>query len=351
MRHRTGLTLLLASAGMLGSCAAPVVTPRPSVAAAASSAAPLASTRTTPTPLPSRTVHDGLGTHVAGTPIALDDLSGRIVFDDFEDVFAMDVDGANLVKIAGDPAGSEFDGAWSPDGESVVYRDSTRGINDDDEIFIARADGTDRRNLTNNPANDWGPDWSPDGSAIAFNSDRDGGRLRGYLVDPDGSDLRRLDIDAWVEYPSFSPDGKRLVFTGHDGGDYEIYVADLATGASAQLTDSPGDDSWPVWSPDGRFIAFTTERDDCRYVAPDQECWQSDEPNDQHHDTWLMDADGSNQRRVSPEIGQFVAWSPDSRYLLISGRALYVIRLDGTGRQELRAEGIDRPLGGIPDWR
>jgi hypothetical protein len=64
-----------------------------------------------------------------------------------------------------------------------------------------------------------------------------------------------------------------------------------------------------------------------------------------------MDADGSDQRRVSTETGQFVAWSPDSRFLLISGRALYVVRPDGTGRLELRADGISRPLGGIPDWR
>ena len=65
---------------------------------------------------------------------------------------------------------------------------------------------------------------------------------------------------------------------------------------------------------------------------------------------WLIDPDGSNLRRATPESGQFVGWSPDSRHLLVSGRALYVIRPDGTGRLELRAEGIDHPLGGIPDW-
>ena len=52
-----------------------------------------------------------------------------------------------------------------------------------------------------------------------------------------------------------------------------------------------------------------------------------------------------------PEIGQFVAWSPDSQYLVISGHALFVVRTDGTGRLELRADGIDHALGGIPDWR
>jgi Tol biopolymer transport system component len=320
----------------------------------AASAAPAPSavgSSPSPTPPASQVVHDdGFAPVATGEAIATDDLAGRIVFDDFEDVFAMDVDGSSVVKVAANPAGSEFDGAWSPDGEWIVYRDSTRGINDDDEIFVARADGSERRNLTNDPANDWGPDWSPDGKTIAFNSDRDGGRLRGYLVDPDGDNVRAIDVDAWVEYPSFSPDGTRITFMGHAGSAYRIYVADLASGAVEQLTDGPGNDGWPVWSSDGSTIAFTSERDDCRYAPSDAECWR-DGPDDEHRDVWLMDADGSNERRVSPETGQFVAWSPDGAYLLVSGRALYVVRPDGTGRLELRADGIDRPLGGIPDWR
>ena len=301
------------------------------------------------TPLPTRAVHVGPLPVETGEPIALTDLSGRIVFDDFADVFAMDVDGSNVVTIAGDPAGSEFDGDWSPDGEWVAYRDSTRGINENDEIAVARADGSERRIITDDPANDWGPAWSPDGSTIAFNSDRDGGQLRGYVMAPDGMNLRPLGIDAWVEYPSFSPDGSKIAFMGHQGSNYEIYVADIATGEVAQLTDSPGQDGWPAWSPDGSTIAFTSVRDDCRFAASEDDCWQSDS-DDEHRDAWLIDPDGSDLRRATPESGQFVAWSPDSMYLLVSGRALYVIRPDGTGRLELLAEGIDHPLGGIPDW-
>ncbi len=340
--------LLLATAGLLASCGGPVVTPSSSVGPTRSAATPIAPT---PTPLPSRIVHTGYRPVATGEPIKLAELSGRIVFDDFEDVYAMDVDGTDVVKVAADPAGPEFDGAWSPDGTSIVYRDSTRGINENDEIIVAAVDGSKRRNITNNAANDWGPDWSPDGSTIAFNSDRDGGRLSGYLVDPDGSNLRRLDINAWVEYPSFSPDGKAIAFEGHDGHDYEVYVADIATGKARQLTDSPGGDGWPAWSPDGTTIAFTTERDDCAFVPSGQECWRTGDPNDPHRDVWLMNADGTNQRRVTSEVGQFLAWSPDGRYLLVSGRALYVVRPDGSGRLELRAEGMNRPLGGIPDWR
>ena len=335
--------LILVLTGSLGACGAPPATLQPTERA---SAGPSTATAA---PSPTRLVHQGSIPVVTGDPIELAELTGRILFDDFEDVFAMDVDGSNVVTLAGDPGGPEFDGAWSPDGAWVVYRDSTRGINDNDEIAIARADGTERRLIATDPANDWGPDWSPDGSTIVFNSDR-AGRLGGYLVDPDGTNVRPLDIDSWVEYPSFSPDGRRIAFMGHDGSDYEIFVADLGSGAVEQLTDDLANDGWPAWSPDGTTIAFTSERDDCRFRPAEDECW-SDGDEDEHRDVWLIDPDGANERRATSESGQFVAWSPDSRYLLVSGRALYVVRPDGTGRLELRADGIGLPLGGIPDWR
>lgn len=312
------------------------------------SAVPTALATSTTHPSSPRIEHATTDIITTGTPIAVGDLSGRILFDDFEDVFAMDIDGSNVVRIA-DQEGSEFDGAWSPDGNWVVYRDSTRGINEDDEIFVARADGTDRRNISNNPANDWGPDWSPDGETIVFNSDRSGS-IRGYLASPDGSNVRPVAVDAWVEYPAFSPDGTRIAFSGALGNNYELFVADLASGSVTRLTDSPGHDNWPAWSPDGTTIAFTSVRDDCGIAPRSQECWRGDGPGDEHSDVWLIAPDGTNLRRATTMNGQFVAWSPDSRYVLVSGRALYVIRPDGTGRLELRAEGLNRALGGIPDW-
>jgi Tol biopolymer transport system component len=296
-------------------------------------------------PAPREREQDGMRPVVRGEPIDVAGLEGRIVFDDFEDVYVMEADGSNVRPVAGRP-GPEFDAAWAPDGRSVVYRDSRRGINENDEVYVVRADGSTVRNLSRDPANDWGPDWSPDGTTIAFNSDRDGGFMSGYLVSPDGSGLRRIEADVWIEYPSFSPDGARIAFMGHDGGDYDIYVADLATGAARRLTEAPGSDGWPAWSPDGSTIAFASERDDCLYAAEAAPCWT--DPGGEageHNDVWLMDADGSNQRRATPEFGQFVTWSPDGEHLLVSGRSLYVIRPDGTGRRDVLPAS-----GGIPDW-
>jgi Tol biopolymer transport system component len=307
-----------------------------------------AATTSVPATDPIRKEGRGEAPVLVGDPISLDSLDGKIVFDDFEDVFTMNADGSGLRVVAGRP-GSEFDGAWSPDGRFITYRDSRRGINTDDEIFVVRADGSNATNITKNPANDWGPDWSRDGRWIVFNSDRDGGTLRGYLVDPTGGELRVVESDTWVEYPSFSPDGSHVVFMGQAGSDYDIYTVEITSGRTTQLTDSPGADGWPVWSPDGSSIAFATERDDCERTGPGEDCWRSGDPGE-HHDIWLMNSDGQDQRRVSPEFGQFVAWSPDGQYLLVSGTTLFAIRPDGTGRVEIRPQGSAYPPGGIPDW-
>ena len=344
---RSQVLTALAAAVLVAACGS---VPTPSTGPASEPPASATSAAASPSAtLPGRVERNGSLPVLVGEPIELASLEGRIVFDDFEDVYTMNANATDFRVVAGQP-GSEFDGVWSPDGRHIAYRDSRRGINEDDEVYIVAADGSGAVNLTQHPANDWGPDWSPDGRWIAFNSDRDGTPLQGYLVAPDGSGLRRIEVDAWFEYPSFSPDGRHLVFEGHAGSDYDVYTVELETGRTTQLTDAPGHDGWAVWSPDGTTIAFATERDDCARTPPGVDCWYGDGEPGEHHDIWLMDADGSSQRRVTPEAGHFVAWSPDGEYLLVSGRTLFAIRPDGTGRVEIRPPELVYAPGGIPDW-
>jgi Tol biopolymer transport system component len=283
---------------------------------------------------------------LVGEPIDVATLPGRIAVSAEDDVYTAKLSGTHLVRITRRP-GPEFDAAWSPDGRHIVYRDSRRGINENDEIFVVSADGTHTRNLTKDPSNDWGPDWSPHGTTIVFNSDRDGPPMGGFLVDLDGSNVRRIPTDAWVEYPSWAPDAKRIAFMGGDGAEeYDIWVVWVDGTNLVQLTDSPGPDGWPAWSPDGTRIAFTSVRDDCAYSdAPDCRTTGDIGP---HHDVWIVNADGTGLARVTPEFGQFVTWSPDGQYLLVSGYDLYVIRPDGTGRASLHIDGVSG--GVLPDW-
>jgi Tol biopolymer transport system component len=278
-------------------------------------------------------------------PIDVGALGGRIVVTGDDALNTANADGTDVRRLT-EAAGTVLDPAWSPDGSRVVYRDSNRGLNVDDEIYAVAADGTGATNLTNDPANDWGPDWSPDGRTIVFNSDREGLPMGGYLMNPDGSDVRRIPTDVWVEYPAWSPDGERIAFMSARGTEYDIWAVDVDGSDLVQLTDSPGQDGWPAWSPDGERIAFSSVRDDCgRSDAPDCRSTNTGE-DDPYRDIWIVDADGGEATRVTRDFGQFVTWSPDGQYLLVYGESLYVVRPDGTGRTGI--PGIR--TGAFPDW-
>lgn len=291
----------------LAGCATAIATPQPThTVQPATATVPPA----TPTPEPT------LPADVA--PARASGLTGRIVSDNFEDIFVMNADGTGLTQLTTDP-GNEFDGEWSPDGTKIVYRDSTRGINKDDEIFVMNADGSGKTNLTNDPANDWGPTWSPDGTQIAFNSDRQGGPPGLHIMNADGSNVRHIG-DGWIEYPDWSPDGTRFVFMGaRSGSNYEIYVINADGSGLAQLTDAPGEEGWPVWSPDGTQIAFTSQRDDCRFSSSD-DCKTTGDIGP-FHSIYVMNADGTDQHRVADVFGQFMGWSPDGHYILFGSSA------------------------------
>jgi Tol biopolymer transport system component len=292
---------------------------------------------------------DSLATPVASPPggsLA----GGRIVFDNNEDIYAIDVDGSSLKQLTNNP-GPEFDPMWSPEGTKIVYRDSRRGPNEDDEISVMNADGSDQTNLTHDPANDWGPAWSPDGTRIAFNSTRDNPQLpQVFVMNADGSGVTRL-TDREGGYPTWSPDGSRIAFMSSEPAEmdnYEIYVMNADGTDQTRLTNSPGSDGWPAWSPDGSTIVFSSVRDDCRYAAG-ADCKRSGDIGP-FHDLWTMDIDGGNQTRLTEEFGQFVAWSPDGEHLVFgSSGGLFVVAADGSGVRRLPIEGVPGEIG-FADW-
>jgi TolB protein len=119
-------------------------------------------------------------------------------------------------------------GSWSPDMKQIAFRKIIGDGNS--EVFVANADGSNPRNVTNNPFFDGWPAWSPDGRKIAFASNRRGHGYQIFVMDADGGNVRLItNTEGRGTAPRWSPDGKMIYFTNcvekDYGADCEIFMA------------------------------------------------------------------------------------------------------------------------------
>jgi len=151
--------------------------------------------------------------------------------------------------------------AISPDGTEVVF--SLRTPRGDTDLYVSKLDGTDRHDITNNPAIDNAPTWSPSGKQIAFESDREGGVNQIFVMDADGANIRRIVKEGGdADSPAWSPDGRWIAFhwKPHLSTRYDLFVAEASSGKIRQLTYNSGSNESPSWAPDSRHLAFQSNR-------------------------------------------------------------------------------------------
>lgn len=156
--------------------------------------------------------------------------------------------------------GANYLPAYSPDGTRIAFMSARDG---NSEIYVANADGSNPRRLTNHQANDSSPTWSPDGRAIAFVSNRvSPTQPKLFVINADGTGLYRVNIpDGYVDKPTWAPfPYNEIAYSALAGAGFDIRVYEFATGATRSVTFGEGSNESPSYSATGKHIAFQSSR-------------------------------------------------------------------------------------------
>jgi TolB protein len=166
------------------------------------------------------------------------------------DIISHDL-GTGARPIVARYAGSNLSPAPSPDGRRVAMILSKSGSPD---VYVADADGSHLRQLTETREDESSPCWSPDGRWICF-ATRMGGRRVLAKVPAEGGAAQRIPITEALNpsEPDWSPDGKLIAFTAQMGG-FRICVVQADKGGDARIL-VDGED--PSWAPNSRTLAYT----------------------------------------------------------------------------------------------
>jgi len=352
-----------------------------------------------------------------GAVLAFGSIDETIVDGSRNDIFTVRADGTDLRRLT-DGLDTETVPAFSPDGRRIAFRRWQAGTAST-SIVVTDAGGGNAVTLASNSSSRsdcvrGGPTWSPDGSTIIFPvSAACDQRFDLLIVAADGSaPAQRLLADGTDSlHPVWSPDGAHIAFLGTDAGDgVRLYLVDASPGAALaggltprRIGTTAGDLAHSgasiQWSPDGTELATVSQSGDVIVIKPDgsgsrvlarrgyDPRWSPDgrrlafhravEPAEYFEERpctariWVIDADGTNERRLE-DLGDGCdaapSWSPDGTRLSASliaststqpnrGFHLGIITIDGSSPTVILRDGpavswqpVAAPLPAAPSF-
>ena len=197
------------------------------------------------------------------------------------DIFTAQLDGSDLKPLTTTP-GYDAEATISEDGKKIVFTSMRNG---DLDIYTMDTNGKHVKQLTHELGYDGGPFFSPDRKWIVYRAyhpktDQEAAvykdllkqnqirptTLELWIMKADGSGKRQLtNLNAASFAPSFFFDGKRVIFSTNLGstggmGNFELYAINADGSGLERITFSDGFDGFPMFSPDGKQLVWISHR-------------------------------------------------------------------------------------------
>ncbi|MFQ5599588.1 MAG: TolB family protein [Candidatus Krumholzibacteriia bacterium] len=196
------------------------------------------------------------------------------------EIFSADPDGSDLVRLTSHD-GYDAEATMSPDGSRIIFTSHREG---DLDLYTMRPDGSDLRRLTTELGYDGGAFFSPDGKKIVWRASRPRSEdevaayralleensirpraLEIFVANADGSGARQVTDNGAANFcPYFFPDGERIIFASNmadpKGRNFDLWMVRTDGSDLERVTFDPTFDAFPMFSPDGRHLVFASNR-------------------------------------------------------------------------------------------
>lgn len=225
--------------------------------------------------------------------------SGRTEGSTANDIFSIAIATGTVKNLSNRIDKRDSWGAYSAKTKKIVYESAVGGQKD---IFMMDEDGSNKVNLTNNPANDEAPSITDDGKYVSFRSNRDNATAQYYMEIGTQNVKRVTDLNERSYFAGWSPDNKTLLYDSDKSGGFSIFSKNVINNKVTRITFTGAHNANPSVSENGK-IAFESKRDG-------------------NSEIYVMNEDGKNQMRLtnnsyadaSPKIsyeGSMVAFVSD----------------------------------------
>jgi Tol biopolymer transport system component len=196
------------------------------------------------------------------------------------DLYLADDDGGNLVRLTDTP-GYDAEATISPQGDRMIFTSMRDG---DLDLYTMNLDGTDVRRITDRVGYDGGAFFSPDGTKIVWRAHYPAegpemddyqallaeglirpSTLEVYVADADGSNVRQVTDNGAANFgPYFHPSGDKIIFSSNQddptGRNFDLYMINVDGTGQERITYTDDFDGFPMFSPDGRYLVWGSNR-------------------------------------------------------------------------------------------